>query len=200
MLPVCDVIMEVQKQLSAGENLTSGAIVEDTLVAVVGKLRSFNERLCIVAFDVREVEDRREVDAFKLEAKLARLYYTKKWTRSNWRPSLLGSTILNEHSLTILSRNSTITVCLPNDLYPSFFTLGIFKNVVDVVLSGDLSRFEGTILRGQKDGDEAAAGGEAKPGGWNTSTGGAGAGAQPARNTTVGGDVNCRGLTGQKAE
>ncbi|KAL3995136.1 Replication protein A C terminal family protein [Acanthocheilonema viteae] len=55
----------------------SDAVVEGTDVSVVGKLRSFSERLCIVAFDVREIEDKREIDAFHLEARLARLFYTK---------------------------------------------------------------------------------------------------------------------------
>uniref|UniRef100_A0A0M3IGQ4 RPA_C domain-containing protein n=1 Tax=Ascaris lumbricoides TaxID=6252 RepID=A0A0M3IGQ4_ASCLU len=145
-----DFLIMHYRGVSVGDGITSGAIVEDTLVVVVGKLRSFNERLCIVAFDVREVEDRREVDAFKLEAKLARLYYT--------------------------------------------------KGVMEMAFTGDLTRFEGSMLRGHKDGsaNDATAGGESKPGGWvsNTTTA---TGIRPPQSATHG-DDNCRGLTGQKAE
>ncbi|EJW85570.1 hypothetical protein WUBG_03519 [Wuchereria bancrofti] len=65
------------KGVLASAAANSDAVVEGTDVSVVGKLRSFNERLCIVAFDVREIEDKREIDAFHLEARLARLFYTK---------------------------------------------------------------------------------------------------------------------------
>ncbi|CAG9539505.1 unnamed protein product [Cercopithifilaria johnstoni] len=65
------------KGVLASAATNSDAVVEGTDVSVVGKLRSFSERLCIVAFDVREIEDKREIDAFHLEARLARLFYTK---------------------------------------------------------------------------------------------------------------------------
>ncbi|VDN03864.1 unnamed protein product [Thelazia callipaeda] len=65
------------KGVLASAATNSDTIVEGTDVSVVGKMRSFSERLCIVAFDVREIEDKRELDAFHLEARLARLYYTK---------------------------------------------------------------------------------------------------------------------------
>ncbi|KAM3718724.1 Replication protein Asubunit-A [Dirofilaria immitis] len=65
------------KGVLASAATNSDALVEGTDVSVVGKLRSFSERLCIVAFDVREIEDKREIDAFHLEARLARLFYTK---------------------------------------------------------------------------------------------------------------------------
>uniref|UniRef100_A0A0R3RWG8 RPA_C domain-containing protein n=1 Tax=Elaeophora elaphi TaxID=1147741 RepID=A0A0R3RWG8_9BILA len=65
------------KGVLASAAANSDAVVEGTDVSVVGKLRSFSERLCIVAFDVREIEDKREIDAFHLEARLARLFYTK---------------------------------------------------------------------------------------------------------------------------
>ncbi|MFH4973367.1 hypothetical protein AB6A40_000076 [Gnathostoma spinigerum] len=62
--------------VTASKDATS-SFVEDTIVAVVGKLRSFDESLNIVAFDIREIDDLREVDAFRLETKLAELYYSK---------------------------------------------------------------------------------------------------------------------------
>ncbi|EFO19727.1 hypothetical protein LOAG_08766 [Loa loa] len=65
------------KGVLASAVANSDALVEGTDVSVVGKLRSFNERLCIVAFDVREIEDKREIDAFHLEAQLAHLFYAK---------------------------------------------------------------------------------------------------------------------------
>ncbi|VDN91798.1 unnamed protein product [Brugia pahangi] len=65
------------KGVLASAAANSDAVVEGTDISVVGKLRSFSERLCIVAFDVREIEDKREIDAFHLEARLARLFYAK---------------------------------------------------------------------------------------------------------------------------
>lgn len=69
-----------------------------------------------------------------------------------------------------------------------------------MAFTGDLTRFEGSMLRGHKDGsaNDATAGGESKPGGWvsNTTTA---TGIRPPQSATHG-DDNCRGLTGQKAE
>uniref|UniRef100_A0A0N5AUF3 RPA_C domain-containing protein n=1 Tax=Syphacia muris TaxID=451379 RepID=A0A0N5AUF3_9BILA len=58
-------------------DISSELFVEGTVVMVVGKLRNFDNRLAIVAFDVREIDDKRELEAYHLEAKLAKLFYTK---------------------------------------------------------------------------------------------------------------------------
>ncbi|VDN53791.1 unnamed protein product [Dracunculus medinensis] len=65
------------------DDISADPIVEGTEILAFGKLRSFNRKFVIVAFVVREVEDKREIDALALEAKLARLYYTQNIPEMN---------------------------------------------------------------------------------------------------------------------
>lgn len=54
---------------------------EGVTVQAVGKLRLFNNRLSLVAFHIRELIKREQIELFEYEAKLAHLYYEK--VRSN---------------------------------------------------------------------------------------------------------------------
>ncbi|KAE9416333.1 hypothetical protein Angca_006488, partial [Angiostrongylus cantonensis] len=51
--------------------------VEGTKVMVVGKLRSLSDRHGIMSFNIREVIDEKEYRAFRLEAKVAKVYFQK---------------------------------------------------------------------------------------------------------------------------
>ncbi|KAK6051032.1 hypothetical protein COOONC_11465 [Cooperia oncophora] len=51
--------------------------VEGVKVMVVGKLRSLSDRYGIMSYSIREVIDDKEYRAFKLEAKIAKLYFEK---------------------------------------------------------------------------------------------------------------------------
>ena len=51
--------------------------MEETLVRVVGKLRSFDERLILMAFNIHEISDPKMADIHVREARLAQLYYEK---------------------------------------------------------------------------------------------------------------------------
>ncbi|VDK59614.1 unnamed protein product [Anisakis simplex] len=99
------------KGVADTDKATSSAFVEDTFVSVVGKIRSFDDKLSIVAFDVLvqmfmgnlvldfnldffqlfEVEDSRQIETFKLQAKLAKLYYKKDASHISDRTLLTGT-------------------------------------------------------------------------------------------------------------
>ncbi|WKX98265.1 hypothetical protein Q1695_013719 [Nippostrongylus brasiliensis] len=72
-----------------GENTSSDSeptmFVEGTRVMVVGHLQSLSGRRGIMAYCIREVIDEKEYRAFKLEARIAKLYFGKDV------PSLLQS-------------------------------------------------------------------------------------------------------------
>lgn len=79
------------KGVADTDKATSSAFVEDTFVSVVGKIRSFDDNLSIVAFDLFEVEDSRQIETFKLQAKLAKLYYKKDASHISDRTLLTGT-------------------------------------------------------------------------------------------------------------
>jgi hypothetical protein len=51
--------------------------VEESVVQVVGKLRSNGGELSIMALHMRKIEDKGEVETHRLESKMAELYYKK---------------------------------------------------------------------------------------------------------------------------
>jgi hypothetical protein len=51
--------------------------VEESVVQVVGKLRSNGGKLSIMALHMRKIEDKGEVETHRLESKMAELYYKK---------------------------------------------------------------------------------------------------------------------------
>lgn len=61
-------------------------------MVIVGKLRSFDGKLSIIAFHLREVECPEEADAFHMECRLAQIYYGKvrilqdSWNTDDWTP------------------------------------------------------------------------------------------------------------------
>uniref|UniRef100_A0A915CFG8 Replication protein A C-terminal domain-containing protein n=1 Tax=Parascaris univalens TaxID=6257 RepID=A0A915CFG8_PARUN len=65
------------KGIVNGREYRSPPYVMGTCLSINGKIRMFDGLHCVVAFDVRPVDNVSEVDAFHLQAKLARLYYTK---------------------------------------------------------------------------------------------------------------------------
>ncbi|XGW10401.1 hypothetical protein V3C99_012136 [Haemonchus contortus] len=56
---------------------SSTTFVEGVKVMVVGKLRSLSDRHGIMSYSIKEVIDDKEYRAFKLEAKIAKLYFKK---------------------------------------------------------------------------------------------------------------------------
>ncbi|KAK5964360.1 Replication protein A [Trichostrongylus colubriformis] len=73
--------------------VASLTFVEGVKVMVVGKLRSLSDRYGIMSYNIREVIDDKEYRAFKLEAKIAKLYFEKNVPsilRSGMGQSLAG--------------------------------------------------------------------------------------------------------------
>ncbi|KAK6011611.1 hypothetical protein OSTOST_23297 [Ostertagia ostertagi] len=72
---------------------SSTTFVEGVKVMVVGKLRSLSDRHGIMSYSIREVIDDKEYRAFKLEARIAKLYFEKNVPsilRSGMGQSLAG--------------------------------------------------------------------------------------------------------------
>ncbi|KAJ1373965.1 hypothetical protein KIN20_036527 [Parelaphostrongylus tenuis] len=55
----------------------STVFVEGTKVMVVGKLRSLSDRHGIMSYNIREIIDEKEYHAFRLEARIAKIYFQK---------------------------------------------------------------------------------------------------------------------------
>ncbi|KJH45254.1 hypothetical protein DICVIV_08708 [Dictyocaulus viviparus] len=71
----------------------SNLFVEGSKVMVVGKLRSLSDRHGIMSYSIREIIDEKEYRAFKLEARIALIYFAKNIPsilRSGMGQSLVG--------------------------------------------------------------------------------------------------------------
>uniref|UniRef100_A0A914V772 Replication protein A C-terminal domain-containing protein n=1 Tax=Plectus sambesii TaxID=2011161 RepID=A0A914V772_9BILA len=70
-------VVMVYRSATPSPSETEETFVEGSLLHVVGKVRSFDDRVIIMSFQTRALEDEKEYKAHKLEARLAHLYYEK---------------------------------------------------------------------------------------------------------------------------
>ncbi|CAI4225450.1 unnamed protein product [Auanema sp. JU1783] len=98
------------------------SFVEGTRMMALGKLRSLSDEFSLIAYDIKEITDDKEYEAYLLEAKLAKLFFAKNVpNKLALREILLEGTCIGvpaNAAQRAIGQNSH-TKAEPNRLYPN---------------------------------------------------------------------------------